>query len=175
MNWTSKTLIWINYTTHRYFWCRSLGQRQCVPQMETTALVIDAIDYITACRSTGGRGRCTKNVSKTKDGLTVWEDISTQKLLKPVPRKVKEDGEEGELVFTPLDKERCRLFVTETPRRNKTAGRLGRVNCAEWIKLLVPQVMTWWCIRGVNVFPSPNEDLICKVDGLAPHYQIELT
>jgi phenylacetate-CoA ligase len=30
-------------------------------------------------------------------------------------------------------------------------------------------------IRGVNVFPSQIEELICQTEGLAPHYQIELT
>jgi phenylacetate-CoA ligase len=30
-------------------------------------------------------------------------------------------------------------------------------------------------VRGVNVFPTQIEDLILKVPGLAPHYQIVLT
>src|SRR5262249_25823267 len=30
-------------------------------------------------------------------------------------------------------------------------------------------------IRGVNVFPSQIEELVLKVQGLAPHYQLEVT
>jgi phenylacetate-CoA ligase len=30
-------------------------------------------------------------------------------------------------------------------------------------------------VRGVNVFPSQIEELLLKVAGLAPHYQLELT
>jgi phenylacetate-CoA ligase len=30
-------------------------------------------------------------------------------------------------------------------------------------------------IRGVNVFPSQIEELVLKVAGLAPHYQLEVT
>jgi phenylacetate-CoA ligase len=30
-------------------------------------------------------------------------------------------------------------------------------------------------IRGVNVFPSQIEELILRIAGLAPHYQLEIT
>jgi phenylacetate-CoA ligase len=30
-------------------------------------------------------------------------------------------------------------------------------------------------IRGVNVFPSQIEELVLRIDGLTPHYQLELT
>jgi phenylacetate-CoA ligase len=30
-------------------------------------------------------------------------------------------------------------------------------------------------IRGVNVFPSQIEEMICRCSGLAPHYEIEIT
>jgi phenylacetate-CoA ligase len=30
-------------------------------------------------------------------------------------------------------------------------------------------------IRGVNLFPSQNEELILKTPGLAPHYQLEVS
>jgi len=30
-------------------------------------------------------------------------------------------------------------------------------------------------IRGVNVYPSQIEELVLKLPGLAPHYQLELT
>ena len=38
-----------------------------------------------------------------------------------------------------------------------------------------PHELRMLIIRGVNVFPSQVEELLLRVSGLSPHYQLELT
>ncbi len=108
-------------------------------------------------------------------GLHIWEDHFLPEIIDPLTLKPLPDGEEGELVITTLKKEampllRYRTGDLSTLSRQKcdcgrTMARMTRVR-ARLDDMLI--------IRGVNVYPSEIENILLKVDELAPHYQLVL-
>jgi len=108
-----------------------------------------------------------------QDGLHISEDHFYPEIIDPDTGKVLPDGEKGELVITTLTKEGTPLLryrtrdITYLDRSPCTCGRttvrmhrvLGRTD-----DMLI--------IRGVNVFPSQIEEVILRVDGVEPHYQL---
>ncbi len=110
---------------------------------------------------------------ETKDGLTIWEDHFYPEIIDPETGEVLPDGEEGELVLTSLTKEafpviryRTRDLARLLPGSARTMRRIGRIAGRSDDMLI---------IRGVNVFPSQVEAEILKVQGLSPHYQLEVS
>lgn len=110
---------------------------------------------------------------ESKDGPTIWEDHFYPEIIDPETGEVLPDGEEGELVFTSLTKQampviryRTRDLTKLLPGTARTMRRMQRVTGRSDDMLI---------IRGVNVFPSQIEAELMKVDGLAPHYQLEVT
>ncbi len=135
------------------------------------SLGIDAID-IYGLSEVMGPGVAQECI-ETKDGLTVWEDHFYPEIIDPLTGEVLEDGQEGELVFTSLTKEampviryRTRDLTRLLPGSSRIMRRMDKINGRSDDMMI---------IRGVNVFPSQIEELICGIEGLAPHYQIELT
>ncbi len=134
-------------------------------------LGIDAID-IYGLSEVIGPGVAQECV-ETKDGPTIWEDHFYPEVIDPETGEALPDGEHGELVFTSLTKEafpviryRTRDLTRLLPGSARTMRRFDKITGRSDDMLI---------IRGVNVFPSQIEELILKVDGLAPHYQLELT
>src|SRR5207237_5165580 len=94
-------------------------------------------------------------------------------IIDPRSGRVLGDGEEGELVFTSLTKEalpviryRTRDLTRLLPPTARSMRRMAKITGRSDDMLI---------IRGVNVFPSQIEELLLKLAGLAPHYQLELT
>jgi phenylacetate-CoA ligase len=90
--------------------------------------------------------------------------------LEPVPY-----GQPGELVFTTLTKEAFPLIRYRT----KDISRLFVEPCACGRTLVrMEKVMgrtdDMLIIRGVNVFPSQLEHVLVGIEGVEPHYQIEV-
>jgi phenylacetate-CoA ligase len=139
-------------------------------QMETS-LGIDAID-IYGLSEVMGPGVAQECI-EIKDGLTIWEDHFYPEIINPVTGELLEDGEEGELVFTSLTKEAMPVIRYRT--RDLTRLLPGSSRVMRRMNKITGRSDDMMIIRGVNVFPSQIEELICKLDGLAPHYQIELT
>ncbi|MEE4377002.1 MAG: phenylacetate--CoA ligase PaaK [Candidatus Competibacteraceae bacterium] len=109
---------------------------------------------------------------ETKDGPTIWEDYFYPEIINPETGEVLPDGQEGELVFTTLTKEgipmiryRTRDLTTLLPGTARTMRRMAKITGRSDDMLI---------IRGVNVFPTQIEELICKSPHLAPHYFIEV-
>jgi phenylacetate-CoA ligase len=80
------------------------------------------------------------------------------------------DGSDGELVFTSLSKEalpiiryRTRDLTRLLPPTSRSMRRIGKITGRSDDMLI---------IRGVNVFPTQIEELICKMPKLAPQYQL---
>jgi phenylacetate-CoA ligase len=107
------------------------------------------------------------------NGLHVWEDHFIVETINSETGEVLPEGEEGELVFTPLSKTGLPLLryrtrdisVIETdmcPCR-RTHSRMMRVSGRSDDMLI---------IRGVNVFPSQIEYVIMGFPELATQYQI---
>ena len=110
---------------------------------------------------------------ETKDGLHVWEDHFYPEVIDPVTGKVLAQGEKGELVFTTLTKRGMPVIRYRT--RDLTRLLPGTARAMRRMEKITGRSDDMMIVRGVNVFPSQIEELILKVAGLAPHYQIVLT
>ncbi len=127
---------------------------------------LDAVD-IYGLSEVMGPGVASECV-ETKDGPVVWEDHFYPEIVDPVTGAVLEDGQQGELVFTSLTKEalpivryRTRDLTRLLPPTARAMRRIGKITGRSDDMLI---------IRGVNVFPSQIEELICGMPALAPHY-----
>jgi phenylacetate-CoA ligase len=110
---------------------------------------------------------------ETKDGLHVWEDHFYPEVVDPVTGQVLPDGEAGELVFTSLTKQampviryRTRDLTRLLPGTARTMRRMEKVTGRSDDMLI---------LRGVNLFPTQVEELILRVPGLSPHFQLVLS
>jgi phenylacetate-CoA ligase len=107
---------------------------------------------------------------ETKDGLHVWEDHFYPEILDPETGRVLPDGEYGELVFTSLTKEAMPIIRYRT--RDLTRLLPGTARSMRRIEKITGRSDDMLIIRGVNVFPSQVEELLLRVEGLSPHYQL---
>ena len=136
-----------------------------------TRLGLEALD-IYGLSEVMGPG-VAQECAETKDGPAIWEDHFFPEIVHPQTGEVLPDGEEGELVFTSLTKEalpvvryRTRDLTRLLPPTARSMRRMARI---------VGRSDDMLIIRGVNVFPSQIEELILKVAGLSPHYQLVVT
>jgi len=108
-----------------------------------------------------------------QDKMHVNEDHFYPEIIDPNTGKVLPDGEKGELVFTTITKEgtpilryrtRDITFLDRTPCKcGRTTVRMHR---------LLGRTDDMLIIRGVNVFPSQIEEVLLKLEGVEPHYQL---
>ncbi len=110
---------------------------------------------------------------ETKDGLHIWEDHFYPEIIDPETGEVLPDGEMGELVFTSLTKEAFPIVRYRT--RDLTRLLPGTARSMRRMEKITGRSDDMMILRGVNVFPTQIEEQILTVDGLAPHFQIELT
>ena len=108
-----------------------------------------------------------------KDGLYIWEDHFLPEVIDPDSGAVRADGSEGELVFTSLTKEALPIIRYRT--RDLTTLRPGSARTMRRMDKITGRSDDLIILRGVNVFPSQIEEHILKIDGISPHYQIELS
>ncbi|MCP3939524.1 MAG: phenylacetate--CoA ligase [Actinomycetia bacterium] len=134
-------------------------------------LGIDAVDLygLSEVMGPGVASECVE----TKDGPTIWEDHFYPEIIDPETGEVLPDGEQGELVFTSLTKQafpvvryRTRDITRLLPGTARTMRRMERISGRTDDMLI---------IRGVNVFPSQIEAEVMKVDGLSPHFVLEIS
>jgi phenylacetate-CoA ligase len=116
---------------------------------------------------------------ETKDGLTVWEDHFYPELIDPVSGAalVYSDGtpgQRGEIVFTSLTKQAMPLVRYRT--RDLTRLLPGTARPAHRrMERITGRSDDMIVLRGVNVFPTQVEELLLRVPGLAPHFQLVLS
>src|ERR1700733_2750060 len=109
----------------------------------------------------------------TKDGLHIWEDHFYPEIVGP-DGAVLPDGQPGELVLTTLTKEampviryRTRDITRLLPGSSHAPfRRMARISGRSDDMII---------LRGVNVFPTQIEEIVLRVPGLAPHFQLLLT
>ena len=110
---------------------------------------------------------------ETKDGLHVWEDHFFPEVVDPETGDVLPDGQEGELVFTSLTKQALPIVRYRT--RDLTRLLPGTARTMRRIQKITGRSDDMIILRGVNVFPSQVEELLLRVRGLSPHYQLVLS
>jgi len=119
----------------------------------------------------GVSGECA-----VRDGMHIQEDHFLVECLDPQTLEPVPDGEPGELVFTALTKQAMPLLRYRT----RDIARLDRSPCpcgrtTVRMSRVSGRSDDMLIIRGVNVFPSQIEEALLRVEGLAPHYLIEVT
>ncbi len=110
---------------------------------------------------------------ETKDGLHVWEDHFYPEIVDPMTGEQLPDGEQGELVFTSLTKEALPVIRYRT--RDLTRLLPGSARTMRRMEKVAGRTDDMIILRGVNLFPSQIEELILRVSGLAPHFQLVLS
>ena len=108
-----------------------------------------------------------------KDGLHFNEDYFYPEIINPETGEVLPDGEKGELVITSLEREGSPLLRYRT----RDITYLMREPCAcgrttVRIHRLLGRTDDMMIIRGVNCFPSQIENVLMRIEGTQPHYQI---
>ena len=109
-------------------------------------------------------------------GMHVLEDNFLPEVIDPETLEPLPYGETGELVFTTLTKEAFPLIRYRT----KDISRLFLDPCGCGRTLVRMDKVTgrtddMLIIRGVNVFPSQVEHVLMGIEGVEPHYQIEVS
>ena len=109
---------------------------------------------------------------ETKDGPTLWEDHFYPEIIDPATGEVLPDGAFGELVLTALTKRGQPVVRYRT--RDLTRLLSGTARVMRRIERITGRSDDMLIVRGVNVFPSQVEAEVLKVDGLTPHFLIEV-
>ncbi len=132
---------------------------------------IDAVD-IYGLSEVMGPGVASECV-ESKDGPVIWEDHFYPEIIDPVSEAVLPPGVHGELVLTTLTKEALPVIRYRT--RDLTALLAPTARSMRRMAKITGRTDDMLIIRGVNVFPSQVEELLLRLEGLAPHYQLEVT
>ncbi|MFF5989902.1 phenylacetate--CoA ligase PaaK [Prauserella flavalba] len=133
---------------------------------------IDAVD-IYGLSEVMGPGVAQECV-ETKDGLHVWEDHFLPEVVDPLEDTVLPDGELGELTFTSLTKEALPIIRYRT--RDLTRLLPGTARPAHRrMEKVTGRSDDMIILRGVNVFPTQLEEVVLRVEGLSPHFQLVLS
>jgi phenylacetate-CoA ligase len=110
---------------------------------------------------------------ETKDGLHLWEDHFFPEIIDPETGEVLPDGDFGELVLTSLTKEAMPVIRYRT--RDLTRLLPGTARSFRRMERIRGRSDDMIILRGVNVFPSQIEELVLRVPGLSPHYQLVIS
>ena len=109
-----------------------------------------------------------------QQGMHINEDHFLAEIIDPETGEVLPEGEEGELVFTSLDKEAFPLLRYRT--RDLTVLTRKKCSCGRThVRMMKPKGRSddMLIIRGVNVFPSQIETVLLK-EGYTPNYEIHV-
>jgi len=107
------------------------------------------------------------------NGLHVNEDHFLVEILHPETLLPVEEGEIGELVITTLTKEAFPVIRYRT--RDLTRFIPGECPCGRTFKRIsriIGRTDDMLIIKGVNVFPTQIESILCEIEGTEPHYRI---
>ena len=150
------------------------GGEPCPPglkaEIEARMHIVCTDNYgLTEVMGPGVSGECLAS----RDMQHIAEDHFLWEVVDPETGEPEGEGEMGELVLTPLDKQaipelRYRTHdltrvVCEPCACGRTSARMQKVR-ARCDDMLI--------IRGTNVFPSQVEDVLSGIQGVTPHYRI---
>ena len=112
---------------------------------------------------------------EVQDGLHVWEDHYYPEIVDPQTGEPVEEGQEGELVLTTLTKEALPVLRYRTG--DLTTLNYDECECGRTMVRMdniTGRADDLLVVRGVNLYPSEIEHSIVDIEGVAPHYRIEL-
>ncbi len=107
-----------------------------------------------------------------REGLHIWHDTYLVEIIDPVSGETLGEGEQGELVVTPLVKEAMPLLRYRTGDITcllpddcpcGRAGKIGRITGRSDDMLV---------IRGINVFPSQIEHILLRIPEVGNHFMV---
>ena len=110
-----------------------------------------------------------------KQGMHVWEDSFYLEVLDPDTLEPVEEGEEGELVFTSLNREAMPLLRYRT--RDLARVHPGDCPCGRAhrrISRIKGRSDDMFIVKGVNIFPMQVEKVLLGVLGVGSNYRIVL-
>lgn len=141
-------------------------------EIESRMHIICTDNYgLTEVMGPGVSGEClaSRDMQHINEDYFLWEVVDPE-TGEPVP-----DGEMGELVLTPLDKQvlpvlRYRTHdltrvITDPCECGRTSARMQKVRSRSDDMLI---------IRATNVFPSTVEEVLSGIKGVSPYYRIEV-
>lgn len=149
------------------------GSEGCTPEMRTQiekGWGLFATDNygMSELIGPGVSGECTERC-----GLHINEDHFLVEVVDPETLEPVDEGEDGELIVTPLSKEAFPLLryrtrdisnvIYEPCKCGRTFARMEKVKGRSDDMLK---------IRGVNVFPSQIESVLVGMKNVSPHYQL---
>lgn len=109
-------------------------------------------------------------------GLHINEDHFIAEIINPETGEVLPEGEKGELVVTCLTKKALpmiRYRTKDITRLTYEPCKCGRTTAR--MENLSGRSDDMLIIRGVNVFPTQIEEVLLNIEGVAPHYMIEVS
>ncbi len=112
---------------------------------------------------------------EAQDGLHVWEDHFYPEVVDPETGEPLDEGEEGELVLTTLTKEALPVLRYRTG--DLTALRYDECECGRTMVRMdnvTGRTDDLLVVRGINFYPSEVEHAVVDIEGVAPHYRIDL-
>ncbi len=108
-----------------------------------------------------------------KNGLHIFEDCFLAETINTETGESLPIGEQGELVFTTLNKFGMPLIRYRTRDVTSLSDEpcaCGRTHVR--MKRVRGRTDDMLIIRGVNVFPSQIETVLMQIEGISPHYQL---
>lgn len=109
-------------------------------------------------------------------GMHINEDHFIAEIINPETGEVLPEGEKGELVVTCLTKKALpmiRYRTKDITRLTYEPCKCGRTTAR--MENLSGRSDDMLIIRGVNVFPTQIEEVLLNIEGVAPHYMIEVS
>lgn len=109
-------------------------------------------------------------------GMHVQEDHFLIECLDPETLDPVPDGQPGELVITAMTKQAMpiiRYRTRDIASLDRSPCPCGRTTAR--MSRVIGRSDDMLIIRGVNVYPSQIEEALLRVEGAAPHYQIEVS
>lgn len=113
---------------------------------------------------------------QAKAGLHIFDDHFIPEVIDPDTLEPLPPGQRGELVFTCVTKRALPLLRFRT--RDITSLNYEPCECGRTqprMERVTGRTDDMLIIRGVNVFPSQIEEVLTKIPGIEPHYQLVLT
>jgi len=122
---------------------------------------------------TGGVGT-TGMDCEIHNGIHIWEDQYIVEIIDPQTGKKMDDGEEGELVFTALNRSALPVIRFRSGDVSRILSR-ERCECGRThlrIDSIKGRTDDMLIVKGVNFYPRQVEEVLMSIPGVRSHYQI---